>query len=301
MKPYLRDVTLCAADCHAPALAARALRLSLQACTFGDALLLTDVAWTDPAFRSVRIDRLASLDDYSRFVFKELAAHIHTPYVLLVQWDGHVVEPAAWREDFLTYDYIGARWSQFRDNLTVGNGGFSLRSRRLLQATAGEGFAWVPGAAEDVLVCRTYRPRLSAELGMRFAPDAVARAFSYETEEPLAPTFGFHGVLNLWRHVDDADMLHIAAKLDARTLGSWQFVALVARYAAMRKFRVAAHLHALLARNLAAPQVRQHLIEHLGSRQAGAACHEALLALQAGPLGAALAGDAATAGRASQG
>jgi hypothetical protein len=296
MKPHLRDVTLCAADCHAPALAARALRLSLQACTFGDALLLTDAAWEDPAFRTVRIDRLASLDDYSRFVFKELAAHIHTPHVLLVQWDGHVVEPAAWREDFLAYDYIGARWTQFRDHLTVGNGGFSLRSRRLLQATAGEGFAWVPGAAEDVLVCRTYRPRLSAEMGMRFAPEAVARAFSYETEELLAPTFGFHGVLNLWRHVDDSDMLHMAAQLDARTLMSWQFVALVAQYAAMRKFRVAAHLHALLARHLAPPQVRQRLIEHLGSRQAGSACHEALLTLQAGPLGAALDGDAATAG-----
>jgi hypothetical protein len=150
------------------------------------------------------------------------------------------------------------------------------------------------------LVCRTYRPRLSAELGMRFAPEAMARAFSYETEEPLAPTFGFHGVLNLWRHVDDADMLHMAAQLDARTLMSWQFVALVAQYAAMRKFRVAAHLHALLARHLAPPQVRQRLIEHLGSRQAGAACHEALLAMQAGPLGAAAAEDAAAARSAGQ-
>lgn len=296
MKPHLRDVTLCAADCHAPALAARALRLSLRACTFGDALLLTDAACADAAFRTERIDRLASVDDYSRFVFKELAAHIHTPYVLLVQWDGHVVEPAAWREDFLAYDYIGARWTQFRDSLTVGNGGFSLRSRRLLQATAGDGFAWVPGAAEDVLVCRTYRPRLSAELGLRFAPEAVARAFSYETEEPIAPTFGFHGVLNLWRHVDDADMMDMAAQLDEGTLISWQFVVLVARYAAMRKFRVAAHLHALLARHLAPTQVRQCLIERLGSRQAGVACHEALLALQAGPLGAALAGEASTAG-----
>jgi hypothetical protein len=294
MKPHLRDVTLCAADCRAPALAARALRLSLQACTFGDALLLTDAAWADPAFRTVRIDRLGSVDEYSHFVFKELAAHIHTPYVLLVQWDGHVIDPAAWREDFLAYDYIGARWSQFRDNLTVGNGGFSLRSRRLLQATAGEGFAWVPGAAEDVLVCRTYRPRLSAELGLRFAPEAVARAFSYETEEPIAPTFGFHGVLNLWRHVDDADMIDMAAQLDAGTLISWQFVVLVARYAAMRKFSVAAHLHALLARHLTPPQVRQCLIEQLGSRQAGVACHEALLALQAGPLGAALDEAAAT-------
>jgi len=156
----------------------------------------------------------------------------------------------------------------------------------------------LPGylALEDVLVCRTYRPRLSAEMGMRFAPEAVARTFSYETEELLAPTFGFHGVLNLWRHVDDADMVHMDAQLDARTLTSWQFVALVARYAAMRKFRVAARLHALLARHLAPPQVRHLLVEHLGSRQAGSACHEALLTLQAGPLGAALDGDAATAG-----
>lgn len=285
MKLQLRDVTLCAADCRAPALAARALRLSLQACDFGDALLLTDSAWADPAFRTVNIDRLASVDDYSRFIFKGLAAHIHTPFVLLVQWDGYVVEPAAWREEFLACDYIGARWPQFRDGLTVGNGGFSLRSRRLLQATAGEGFAWVPGVSEDVLVCRGYRPRLSAELGMRFAPDAVARAFAYETEEPLEPSFGFHGAFNFWRHVDDSDMLDMAVQLDARTITSWQIMGLLAQYTAMRKFKVAAQLHALLARHLTPPQMRQRLIEHLGSRQAGAACHDALLALQAGPLG----------------
>ena len=301
MKLQLRDVTLCAADCHAPALADRALRLSLQACDFGDALLLTDAAWADPAFRTVNIDRLASVDAYSRFVFKELAAHIHTPFVLLVQWDGYVVEPAAWREDFLDYDYIGARWAEFRDGMTVGNGGFSLRSRRLLQATASDGFAWVPGASEDVLVCRTYRPRLSAELGMRFAPEALARAFSYEHEHPAEPSFGFHSVLNLWRHVDDADMIHMAAQLDARTLTSWQFMGLLAQYTAMRKFKVAACLHALLARHLTPPQVRQRLIEQLRSRQAGAACHDALLALQAGPLGlAAGEGGAAACGRAGE-
>ena len=51
-----------------------------------------------------------------------------------MQWDGYAVNPGAWDAAFLDCDYLGAKWSWHKDAMRVGNGGFSLRSRRLLLA-----------------------------------------------------------------------------------------------------------------------------------------------------------------------
>lgn len=280
----LPQVTLCAVDCVRPALAARALRRSQQACRFGDALLLTDAPLADPEFRTGRIDPLGSLDAYSHFVFKKLVDWIETDFVLLVQWDGFVVEPAAWRDEFLGHDYVGARWRHFGDDMTVGNGGFSLRSRRLLQAVASDRFAWVEGALEDVLLCRTYRPRLVAEHGIRYAPESVAQAFSYEYEHPEQPSFGFHGITNLWRHLDDEEVAALAGQLDGRVLGSWQFLALLAHYLAAGKYRMAARLHQAVGQHLDEAQLRRLMIDHpMWTRTQGTDWHERLLRLEAWP------------------
>ena len=237
MKRALKEVTLCAADCVAPALAARALRASLEACEFGDAILFTDTPAQDDAFRVVRIPRLASLDDYSRFVLKSLAGHVSTPYVLVAQWDGYVTDPAAWTPEFLAHDYIGAPWQWYTDAMNVGNGGFSLRSRRLLDATAADGFAFVAGTPEDHQVCRMHRNALVSAFGIRFAPEVLAARFSYERSAPARPTFGFHGVFNLWRHVEDRDVAALAPLLPDKVARSAELVELLAQYVALRKFR----------------------------------------------------------------
>ena len=90
---------------------------------------------------------------------------------------------------------------------SVGNGGFSLRSQRLLQA--GLDARIRDEHPEDAVLCRQYRALLEKEHGVRFAPPAVARHFTYENETPLASTFGFHGPKNL------------AAVLDGETLLQW--------------------------------------------------------------------------------
>ena len=243
MKTALRDVTVCAADCLSPALAARALRECAQACDFGDAILFTDAPVEDRGFRTVPIAKLASLDDYSRFVLKSLAQHIATPYALVVQWDGYVVDAAAWSDDFRQFDYIGAPWAWYADGMTVGNGGFSLRSRKLIEATAADGFEFVAGTPEDHQVCRVHR-RALGEAGVRFAPELVAAAFSYERSLPARSTFGFHGVFNFWRHVDDREMASVAAQLADKAARSVETVELLVQYVALRKFKVFGALYA---------------------------------------------------------
>jgi hypothetical protein len=106
----------------------------------------------------------------------------------------------------------------------VGNGGFSLRSRKLLQALQDPSL--VMRHPEDLCICHDHRAWLEREHGMRFAPLALARRFAYERLLPEGPTFGFHGLFNLHR-VMAPEALHtlvqrlpdaLASGLDAHDL-----------------------------------------------------------------------------------
>ncbi|MBI3148292.1 MAG: tetratricopeptide repeat protein [Betaproteobacteria bacterium] len=212
----LRDLTLICADTRNHDLALRALRLSGQACRFGRALFFTDREYTEPGVEIVRVAPLRSAADYSRLLMKDLLEHIHTPYALVVQWDGYVLHPEAWSEDFRNYDYLGARWPWMPQGSEIGNGGFSLRSRKLLEALADPEISEF--AIEDVAIGQTYRPLLESRHGIRYAPAAVADRFSFETTAPSRPTFGFHALYNFWLTLPDAQLPEILAGLaDANT------------------------------------------------------------------------------------
>jgi hypothetical protein len=231
----LRNVTLCAADSIHPGLAARALEISTAQCNFADAILFTHEV-VPTSVRSVLIPRLQSKADYSTFMVKHLVNHVTTPWILVVQWDGYVLDAAAWSDTFFDYDYIGASWPFHPDGMNVGNGGFSLRSAKLLQALAEARFKLLDGVNEDDLICRVYRPLLEAEYGIRFAPAEVAARFAYEHGRPESPTFGFHAAFNLWRHVDDDTLMDIIRMLDVRTFTCSEVMQLLMAYCDLRKF-----------------------------------------------------------------
>lgn len=230
-RPDLRDVTLCCIDCAQPALALRALGLSAARVRFGAVLLLTDAPVAAPeGIELRRIGRLATGAAYSAFVLKRLVEHVATPFVLLVQWDGWVLDGARWEEGFRGFDYIGAPWPWQPAWRQVGNGGFSLRSRRLLEVLAEDGF--VAGHPEDEMICGEGRGVLEAR-GIRFADVATARRFSVERDRGEAPSFGFHGVFNLWRAVPAGALEGLLAAVPAEGLlpdhGAQLLMAYVAR------------------------------------------------------------------------
>jgi len=138
---------------------------------------------------------IRSAKEYSRWVCTELYKHVPTSHLLLFQWDGYVRNARAWSHAWLHYDYIGAPWWH-DDGMNVGNGGFSLRSRRLMEIVATDP-AISEYHPEDVKICRRYRPYLESEHGIRFAPEQVARRFSLEGYKQPSRThtteFGFHG------------------------------------------------------------------------------------------------------------
>ena len=180
----LSNVTICAIDSVQPDKAKAAIERSKRHIEFGGEVFIDHMS-------------INSKQAYSKFILQELHKHIHTDFVLIVQWDGYIINPDAWNDQFLEYDYIGAVWPWHIEGRRVGNGGFSLRSRVLCELTASPDFVYT-NENEDDQICHANRDFLEDQ-GMKFAPEEIARYFSFERELSNIKTFGFHGGFNFER------------------------------------------------------------------------------------------------------
>ncbi|WP_338056709.1 DUF5672 family protein [Sphingobium lignivorans] len=196
----LPEVTLCAVTSVNIAATIQSLERSLGEIDFGACKLFTNrpVSIDPRKITVVPISRLESSAAYSDFLLSGLADHVETSHCLVTQWDGHVIAPHLWRPEFLAYDYIGASWPQFDDGHDVGNGGFSLRSKRLMEACREPQFR--KSHPEDIAIGRVNRTWLEGK-GMRFAPRALADLFAVERAGELGSSFGYHGVWHMPRAI----------------------------------------------------------------------------------------------------
>lgn len=185
-KMKLSNVTICAIDSVQPEKAKKAIERSSQAITFGGELFIDHAS-------------INSRQAYSKFVLQELHKYIKTDFVLMVQWDGWVINPNAWQDQFLDYDYIGAVWPWHPEGVRVGNGGFSLRSKKLLELTADPRFVY-KNLNEDDLICHVNRDFL-VNNNIKFAPEELARYFSFEREITNLIPFGFHGEFHMDKYL----------------------------------------------------------------------------------------------------
>ena len=203
----LPDVTLVCVDTRTPALAIAAMQHCQHQIGFADALLFSDPALIAQPPAGIRVLPLHidSVQAYSEFMLRGLLPHVQSSHLLVVQWDGYVLNAEQWDPAYLQHDYIGAPLRGETPDRAVGNGGFSLRSRRLLLALQDPSLRM--RHPEDICICHDHRVRLEREHGMSFAPLALARHFAYERLLPPAPTFGFHGLFNLHREMAP-DALH---------------------------------------------------------------------------------------------
>jgi ADP-heptose:LPS heptosyltransferase len=188
---HLPELTVVCIDCYNYGKAAVAINKTLELIKPSETIFFTDSDVQIDGVITKKIKPIRSKEEYSVFCIKELGKHIDTSHCLLIQWDGYVINENAWREEFLHYDYIGAPWN-YIDGRNVGNGGFSLRSKKLLDILVSDKNI-APLHPEDDAICRTYRPYLEEKYKIRFAPEDLADCFSYELKEPNQPTFGFHG------------------------------------------------------------------------------------------------------------
>lgn len=194
----LPDVTLVCIDTRTPEQALYAMRRSQRGLSFSKCLLIGPQPTPQQRAQALElgiewrgIAPLRSIGEYSRFILQELRHHVETSHALVVQWDGFVAHPDLWAQAFLEQDYIGPPWFENGKIHSVGNGGFSLRSKRLLEATAA--LSYDGSSPEDWVICVQHRAALEQEQGLRFAPLKLAHQFGVE-QGPNVRAFGFHGI-----------------------------------------------------------------------------------------------------------
>lgn len=207
-KIKLPNVTLVAMATRNVEETLQALIYSCKGVEFGSVKLLSH--YTPHGLNSniefIRINKIKNIDEWSYKIIYELNRHIETDFALLVHADGFVVNPSAWKEEFLNYDYIGAPFPLPTDNFSYrdinGNivrcgNSVSLRSKRLLELPIKLNLPWEAYHGfynEDGFICVKNR-HIYESHGMNFAPLDIAKYFSHEAMIPevrgIKP-FAFH-------------------------------------------------------------------------------------------------------------
>ena len=222
----LPAITLCCIDTRFPDLGFSALLRSIENIAFGDIVFITNNNFiipknTIPRLRVIRIKNISSVEEYSIFIIKKLCDYIKTSHCLIIQWDGFVVHPENWNDTFLNYDYIGAPWKK-KDGDVVGNGGFSLRSKKILTALKSDEV--VPFHPEDECICVTNRKFLEEKWGIIFSPVYIAATFSFEFSNYNKQQFGFHGLSNFPDILSKKDLLFFIEKMHKALLANEYFI-----------------------------------------------------------------------------
>jgi hypothetical protein len=188
-----------------------ALSVSSHFIEFADVKFLTSEAII-PDNPKIKIELIPKLDlwGYSKYILQDLHKHVHTSHCLVVQADGFVLNPDRWQEQFLEYDYIGAPWAKKltlqptgevldMNKNQIGNGGFSLRSKKLLEATAKIDFDSLtfPSFSEDLIIGHFMLEQMLSA-GIKFPAPELAAQFSIEDPNASfgqnpSTAFGFHG------------------------------------------------------------------------------------------------------------
>ncbi len=156
--------------------------------------------------KCVEIPEIKDYLSYNSFIVKDSPNYIlpllsKETHYLTINWDGFVVNPDAWKDYFLEFDYIGAPWvKEFAPIIggRCGNGGFCLKSKKFLelQNSIKDFKQYKPTKRnyEDVTLSFHYRKKFE-KLGCIYAPVSVGYEFSTEHGDyDKHKSFGFHNL-----------------------------------------------------------------------------------------------------------
>lgn len=189
-KLQLSNICLVVVDCYNYGAAVASIKKSMDKCDFGSVKFLTDIPLNVEGVEVIQIDPIRSKEEYSDFIIKKLSKYIDKDYVLIQQHDSWVLDTEAWDDDFLSYDVLGAAWL-YIDGRNCGNGGFSLRTKRLMDILSSDDFIQITHP-EDEIIGRLYRKYLEENYKIKFPTDEVCDRFSFELRKPASPSLGFH-------------------------------------------------------------------------------------------------------------
>ena len=200
----LNNVTLLCVETREPELAHWAIDKCLGGTQFAKAVLVTNldrISNKRSDIEYVQAPPIKTTKDYSDLLLTGIDRYVQGSHVLIIQWDSFIIHPNLWRDEFLEYDYIGPVWPH-HPKTPVGNGGFSLRSKKLLRAIQQPGF--LKKHPEDYCICADNKDFLE-RLDIRIAPVDIAEQFAVE-RSTWHDAFGFHGFFNFGRVLNDAEL-----------------------------------------------------------------------------------------------
>ena len=225
MSLSLKEVTLVCFDTRNVEVALESMNSSLSQVKFAESVLFTSkVLCSEDIINKAKIldiklefvSEIKSITEYSYFILTKLDKYIHTKFCLVTQWDSWVIDSKFWDSDFLNYDYIGAIWPHYSEN-KIGNGGFSLRSKRLLESTRHfimSNSDFLTPLIEDDYICRQNRNIFEEKYQIKFPTNEVANKFSVEGNGTPLKSFGFHGMSNFNFVIKkDSDLKRLINKL----------------------------------------------------------------------------------------
>lgn len=233
--PDVAAYTFCWGEDHVKK-SLRSMLIAMDRIDFKRSVLLTDASRTNMdniypildrnriQYIDIRSDLNDNMlnDDANRFGFRDeflvaVKEHMTDDFCLNFQHDSTVIDTSYWEPEFLKYDYIGAPWPmsiiQSSDMVAgrippdqiptvVGNGGFSLRSRKFVENTVG---LESHHKNEDLNICIFNYDHLASQ-GVKIADANLASRFSVERPCKYASfdprliftyrSFGFHGDFN---------------------------------------------------------------------------------------------------------
>lgn len=199
MNRLLDDITLININTIDPKTSVDVLNFCSNSFTFSNVILFSNSIPENITsnIEYVKVD-ISKVYDYNKFILQNLCDYVNTTYCIIVQNDGFIINPHLWSDDFLNFDYIGAPWSIHQMKVwnrtnRIGNGGFSLRSKRLLEYTKKLGNIDF-NLEEDVITSLL----LENNKNFNLPTIKIAAKFSLETHlddhpNDLTKCFGFHG------------------------------------------------------------------------------------------------------------
>ena len=210
-------ITLICVETRDPNLAEWAIARCLQGVQFAKVILFTDLERVNTRqadIEYVQAPLIKSTSDYSLFLLQGIEPYVRTSHALVIQWDSFITHPELWREDFLQYDYIGPVWPHHPET-PVGNGGFSLRSKRLLEVMKQPEF--LPKHPEDFCIVADNKVFLESQ-DIKIAPKEIAEQFAVE-RSGWHEAFGFHGFFNFGHVLNDEQLMGFLEILPNSYLG----------------------------------------------------------------------------------
>ena len=209
----LPNVTLIAVSSIEIERTIRAFQYSCRSINFGEVKFVTHEDVNPEGITVHKVPRINSSDEFSKITIYDLPKYVDTEYCILIQYDGFIVHPEQWTDEFLNYDWIGPLWTEGHNyfdkngnSIRVGDG-IALRSQKLMGLASKLNLPWEPftnkgehkpGFWEDSWICVKNR-HIYEEHGCKFAPIEMAAKWGRELHTPPIPEnegitpFVFHG------------------------------------------------------------------------------------------------------------